>query len=314
MSLACVFPGQGSQSVGMLASLSDVHPVFRATFDEASEVLGYDAWAMTQEGPAEALNATVNTQPLLLAAGVAVWRTFRALGGPPVSAMAGHSLGEFSALVCAGSLQFRDSVELVRQRGRFMQEAVPTGEGAMAAILGLDDSDVEAACREAAGEGIAVAVNYNSPGQVVIAGDTAAVERAIQACKARGAKRAVALPVSVPSHSPLMQPAADRFRALLADADIRPPENPVYAFDGSLYSGPESIREGLYRQLFNPVRWSTIGGHLISMGVRVVIEAGPGKVLAGLMRRLDGGRDLQILAIDGAEALQAALDATGKGE
>lgn len=314
MSLACVFPGQGSQSVGMLASLSDIHPVFRATFNEASEVLGYDAWAMAQEGPAEALNATENTQPLLLAAGVAVWRTFLALGGPPAQAMAGHSLGEFSALVCAGSLGFRDTVDLVRQRGRYMQEAVPPGQGAMAAILGLEDADVEAACREAAGEGVAVAVNYNSPSQVVIAGDTAAVERAIEACKARGAKRAVALPVSVPSHSPLMQPAAERFRLRLAGFDIRPPETPVYAFDGRLYSDPESIREGLYRQLFNPVRWSTIGGQLISSGVQVVIEAGPGKVLAGLLRRLEGGRDLQIHAIDGAEALQAALAATGQGE
>ncbi len=294
--------------------MADIHPEFRATFDEASEVLGFDAWAMTQEGPAEALNATENTQPLLLAAGVAVWRTFRALGGPPAGAMAGHSLGEFSALVCAGSLAFRDTVELVRQRGRFMQEAVPPGEGAMAAILGLADGEVEAACREAADGGIAVAVNYNSPGQVVIAGDVAAVERAIQACKARGAKRAVALPVSVPSHSPLMQPAAERFKALLADFDVRPPETPVYAFDGGQYSGTDAIREGLYRQLFNPVRWSTIGGHLIGSGIRVVIEAGPGKVLAGLLRRLEGGRDLQIHALDGADALQAALDASRKGE
>lgn len=184
----------------------------------------------------------------------------------------------------------------------------------MAAILGLADGEVEAACREAADGGIAVAVNYNSPGQVVVAGDIAAVERAIQACKARGAKRAVALPVSVPSHSPLMQPAAERFKALLADFDVRPPETPVYAFDGGLYSDTDAIREGLYRQLFNPVRWSTIGGHLIGSGIRVVIEAGPGKVLAGLLRRLEGGRDLQIHALDGADALQAALDASRKGE
>ena len=313
MSLACIFPGQGSQSVGMLASLSDLHPEFRATFDEAADVLGFDLWALSQDGPVEALNATENTQPALLAAGVAVWRTFRALGGSPAQALAGHSLGEFSALVCAGALGFRDTVDLVRQRGRLMQEAVPAGQGAMAAILGLDDREVEAACQEATGDGVAVAVNYNSPGQVVIAGDAATVGRAIEACKARGAKRAVTLPVSVPSHSPLMKPAAERFRTCLAELAIRTPDTPVYAFDGSLYSGPDSILEGLYRQLFNPVRWSTIGSQLIASGVRVVIEAGPGKVLAGLMRRIEGGRELEIHALDSSQALQAALDSLIKG-
>lgn len=313
MTLACVFPGQGSQSVGMLASLSDIHPTFRATFDEASEALDLDVWALSQEGPAEVLNATENTQPALLTAGVAVWRAFQALGGPPAQALAGHSLGEFSALVCAGALGFADAVKLVQRRGRLMQEAVPAGQGAMAAILGLEDEEVEKACSEAAGDGVAVAVNYNSPGQVVVAGDTVAVGRAIEACKARGAKRAVALPVSVPSHSPLMRPAAERFRADLARVVFQDPTIPVYAFDGGLYSGPDSIREGLYRQLFNPVRWSTIGGRIIGSGVGIVIEAGPGKVLAGLMRRLEGGRELEIHALDSAVAMQAALASLIKG-
>ncbi len=309
MKLAFVFPGQGSQSVGMLATLPGAAPEVAATFGEASQVLGYDLWALCQQGPAAELDATERTQPALLAAGVAVWRAWLARGGAGPAVMAGHSLGEITALVCAGALDYAAAVDLVRFRGQVMQAAVPAGTGAMAAVLGLDDAAVEAACREAAGSEVVAAVNYNSPEQVVIAGHAAAVERASAACEARGAKRVIALPVSVPSHSPLMRPAAEELKARLENLAVKAPAIPVYAFDGSWHDSPAAIREGLYRQLFNPVRWSRIVAAMVSSGVSHVVEGGPGKVLAGLVRRAPGGRQLQVLAVDGADSLNAALAA-----
>lgn len=307
MKLAFVFPGQGSQSVGMLASLGASDPVVTRTFAEASAVLGYDLWSFCQQGPAEQLNATERTQPALLAAGAAAWRAWLERGGPEPSVMAGHSLGEITALACAGALDFAAAVELVRFRGQVMQEAVPIGVGAMAAILGLDDGEVEAACAEAAQGEVVQAVNYNSPGQVVIAGTAAAVARAVEACQTRGAKRAVALPVSAPFHSPLMRPAAERFRERLAHVELRAPRVPVYAFDATRHGGPAQIREALYRQLFSPVRWSSIVAAMIGEGVTHVVEAGPGKVLAGLVRRVEGGRSLAVFPLDAKETLEKAL-------
>ncbi|MDH4259018.1 MAG: ACP S-malonyltransferase [Gammaproteobacteria bacterium] len=309
-----MFPGQGSQSVGMLAALGDVEPVVGATFAEASEVLGYDLWRLCQQGPEERLSETERTQPAMLAAGVAVWRAWKQHGGRTPEMMAGHSLGEYSALVCAGAIDFRDATELVRLRGQAMQRAVPAGSGAMAAILGLDDAVIEAVCVESAQGEVVQPVNYNSPGQLVIAGNATAVARAIENCKSRGAKRAVLLPVSVPSHSALMKPAAEEMRGRLQVLAVQTPGFRVYAFDGGLYDSPAAIRDGLYRQLFNPVRWSAIVGAMIAAGARQLIECGPGKVLAGLARRAPGGRDLAINAIDGADSLQVALTAaSGSG-
>jgi [acyl-carrier-protein] S-malonyltransferase len=307
LKLALVFPGQGSQSVGMLSALAASDPVVSDTFAEASAVLGYDLWRLCQEGPAELLNATATTQPALLAAGTAAWRAWLGRGGPEPAVMAGHSLGEITALVCAGALDFQAAVDLVRFRGEVMQEAVPAGAGAMAAILGLADADVEAGCAEAAQGEIVVAVNYNAPGQVVIAGTSAAVGRAVEACRVRGAKRAVELPVSVPSHSPLMRPAATRFRERLAEVRVTAPRIPVYAFDAERHDGPDSIRDALYRQLFNPVRWSAVVGAMIGEGVTHVVEAGPGKVLAGLVRRADGAKGLAVFPVDATDTLEKAL-------
>jgi len=304
---AFLFPGQGSQSVGMLADLAGVETVVRSTFEEASSVLGYDLWDLCQNGPQARLNETERTQPALLVAGIAAWRAWRARDGAQPALMAGHSLGEISALVAAGALDFAAAVALVQFRGRAMQEAVPIGTGAMAAIIGLADGEVEAACSAASQGDVVVAANYNSPGQVVIAGGAPAVERAVEACKARGARRAVPLPVSGPFHSPLMKPAAERLRERLREIEFRRPEVPVYAFDASLYGAPEDIRDGLYRQLFNPVRWSSIVAEIIGSGVSHVVEAGPGRILAGLVRRAEGGRDLAVFTLDTADALAAAL-------
>ncbi|MGE0031712.1 MAG: ACP S-malonyltransferase [Steroidobacteraceae bacterium] len=304
-----MFPGQGSQSVGMLAALAAALPAVTDTFAEASAALGYDLWALCQQGPEERLAETERTQPAMLAAGVAVWRAWQSRDGRPPDMMAGHSLGEYSALVAAGAIAFADAVTLVQFRGQAMQRAVPAGTGAMAAILGLDDAVIEAACAESAQGEIVQPVNYNSPGQLVIAGHAAAVARAIEACKARGARRAVALPVSVPSHSALMQPAADEMRARLRDLEIRAPQIRVQAFDGGLHDSPAAIRDGLYRQLFNPVRWSAIVAAMIGAGATHLFECGPGKVLMGLARRAPGGRDLALHAIDSPETLEAALAA-----
>ena len=315
MKLAMMFPGQGSQSVGMLASLAASEPVIAGTFAEASAVLGYDLWALCQSGPEERLSETERTQPAMLAAGIAAWRAWQERGGRPPEILAGHSLGEYSALVCAGSIGFADAIALVRFRGEAMQRAVPAGSGAMAAILGLDDAVIEAACAEAAQGEVVQAVNYNSPGQLVIAGQAAAVARAIEACKVRGAKRAVLLPVSVPSHSALMKPAAKELRERLRASTIRAPLMRVHSFDSGVYSDADSIRDGLYRQLFNPVRWSAIVAAMIQAGATHLVECGPGKVLTGLARRASGGRDLSLLTIESPESLEAALQAAqGSGE
>jgi len=293
-SLAFVFPGQGSQSVGMLAALAAQSPTVRGTFDEASKTLGYDLWQLCQQGPAEELNATERTQPAMLAAGIASWRVWQERKGAAPTLVTGHSLGEFTALVAAGAIDFTTCVDLVRFRGRVMQEAVPAGHGAMAALLGLEDGEVEAACAEAAhsfkegGGGVVEAVNYNSPGQVVIAGEKAAVLRAIELARSRGAKRAVELPVSVPSHSSLMKAAGARLGERLAATEIRSPRiRYLSAVDASEHDAPDDIRALLVRQLSSPVRWTSTVAALVGAGARQVVECGPGGVLAGLARRTD---------------------------
>jgi [acyl-carrier-protein] S-malonyltransferase len=310
VSYAVVFPGQGSQSVGMLGALAARHAIVGQTFEQASRVLGLDLWQLVSTGPAEQLNATENTQPAMLVAGIATWRVWREQGGALPAAVSGHSLGEFSALVAAEALDFEAAVQLVRVRGRLMQEAVPAGAGAMAAVLGLDDADVEAACAEAAGAEVVEAVNYNSPGQVVIAGHAAAVERALSAAKARGAKRAVVLPVSVPAHSRLLNEAALRLGERLDRVDVRSPKIPyVSAVDAAAHSEPKDIRATLVRQLARPVRWTQTVQALTAAGARVLIECGPGKVLTALNRRIERRADVQCLALEDDAGLAAALAA-----
>jgi len=308
MTTAFVFPGQGSQSVGMLAALGALSRRVEETFAEASEVLGYDLWKLCQEGPDDALNATERTQPAMLAAGVATYRLWRERGGAVPRYMAGHSLGEFSALVAAGSLDFRTAVELVRFRAEAMQGAVPQGQGAMAAILGLEDSDVEAACADAADGEVVEAVNFNSPGQVVIAGTAAAVARAIEAAKERGAKRAVLLPISVPAHSSLMLPAALALKERLAAVSVAAVTDPqFYGVDVRPLASAEEIRAGLVKQLHTPVYWSATVRTLLGLGVTRLIECGPGKVLTSLNRRIDKNRDLKMLALEDLKSLDEAL-------
>jgi [acyl-carrier-protein] S-malonyltransferase len=312
MPFAFVFAGQGSQSVGMLAALAAAEPAVRATFDEASSVLGYDLWQLVSAGPEEALNATERTQPAMLAAGVAVWRAWRARGGALPAVVSGHSLGEFTALVCADALDYPAAIELVRFRGQVMQEAVPAGTGAMAAILGLDDEAVIAACREAAQGGVVEAVNFNCPGQVVIAGDAAAALRAIDVAKARGAIRAVPLPVSVPSHSSLMRGAGEKLRTKLAVLTVRSPSIPyVSAVDAREHAEPADISEMLVRQISSPVRWTDTLRALIGRGVAQVFECGPGKVLTTLNRRIERRPDLSFLALEDPASIDTALSATG---
>jgi [acyl-carrier-protein] S-malonyltransferase len=308
MSLAMVFPGQGSQSVGMLAELAAQHALIGQTFAEASAVLGYDLWALVASGPADQLNSTVQTQPAMLAAGVACFRVWQQQGGATPTLVSGHSLGEFSALVCAGALDFKAAIALVAARGEYMQSAVPAGSGAMAALLGLDDAEVEAACAEAAQGQVAEAVNYNAPGQVVIAGDATAVARAIVAAKARGAKRAVMLPVSVPSHSSLMRSAAERLRERLQGTAIRAPSiRYLSAVDAREHSMPADIAANLVRQLASPVRWTTTVLALTAAGATTLIECGPGKVLTPMNRRIDKRPEITCLALEDAATLQAAL-------
>jgi [acyl-carrier-protein] S-malonyltransferase len=309
MKLAFVFPGQGSQSVGMLADYA-AHPVVRATFDEASGVLGQDLWALVENGPADALNQTVNTQPVMLAAGVAVWRAWQGAGGPPPALVAGHSLGEYTALVAAGALAFADALPLVRFRAQTMQEAVPAGVGAMAAILGLDDAGVAAACAEAAQGQQVEPVNFNAPNQVVIAGHREAVERAVTAAKAKGAKRAVLLPVSAPFHSSLLKPAAARLATRLTDVTLATPEIPVlHNVDVQEKPTPDQIRAALAQQAASPVRWVQTIEAFAARGVTHVVECGPGKVLAGLSRRIVA--DLQSYALTDSAAIDAALAEIG---
>src|SRR5512145_945625 len=279
MSFAFVFPGQGSQSVGMMSAYGDA-AVVRATFDQASAALGEDLWAMVADGPTEVLTQTVNTQPVMLTAGVAAWRLWQEKGGRQPALLAGHSLGEYSALVAAGIIELKDAVPLVRLRAAAMQEAVPVGTGAMAAILGLDNAGIAAACTEAAQGEIVEPVNFNANGQTVIAGHKAAVERAMEVCKARGAKMAKALPVSAPFHSSLIRPAADKLAARLAELTLKAPLIPVINnVDVAIESDPARINDALVRQAYNPVRWVETVQKMAAMGVTTVVECGPGKVL-----------------------------------
>jgi len=289
MTFAFVFPGQGSQSVGMMAAYGDA-AVVRATFDEASATLGDDLWAMVADGPAETLTQTVNTQPVMLTAGIAAWRLWLEKGGRRPAVVAGHSLGEYSALVAAGVIEFKDAVPLVRLRAAAMQQAVPVGTGAMAAVLGLDNAGIAAACAEAAQGEVVEPVNFNANGQTVIAGHKAAVERAMEACKARGAKMAKALPVSAPFHSSLIRPAADKLAARLAELKLNAPQIPVINnVDVAIENDPARIKDALIRQAYNPVRWVETIQKMAAIGVSTVAECGPGKVLAGLTKRWPGG-------------------------
>jgi [acyl-carrier-protein] S-malonyltransferase len=311
MSFAFVFPGQGSQSIGMLAALAQSGPVVRTTFDEASAVLGYDLWKLIQEGPKERLDSTECTQPAMMAAGVATWRLWHDRGGADPAMVSGHSLGEFTAFVCAGAIEFGTAIDLVRFRGQVMQEAMPVGAGAMAAILGLEDADVEQACRDAAAGEVVEAVNFNSPGQVVIAGQTEAVQRAIEAAKARGAKKAIALPISVPSHSSLMRGAGQRLSERLAGVEIREPRiqclSPV---DAVAHDQPAEIRAHLGQQLSRPVQWWATVRAIAKGGIGQMIECGPGKVLTALNRRIEKRPGLEFLALEDPASLDAALAAT----
>jgi [acyl-carrier-protein] S-malonyltransferase len=311
MTFACVFPGQGSQSLGMLSALSDAHPHVRDAFQEASDTLGFDLWSLVQNGPEDDLNRTENTQPAMLAAGVAVWRVWQAAGGAAPTLMAGHSLGEYTALVCAGALAFGDAVGLVAERGRLMQGAVAPGEGAMAAILGLDDEQVIDVCARAAEGGVVEAVNFNSPGQVVIAGETAAVDRAVALASEAGARRSVKLPVSVPSHCRLMEGAAARLAERLAGVTVQAPSIPViHNVDADVHGEPDAIRAALTAQLHRPVRWVEIVRRMAAQGVTTVVELGPGKVLTGLNKRIE--KNLNLACVQDPESLQQALELAGR--
>lgn len=307
-SLAFVFPGQGSQSLTMLAEHGAQRPLILDTFAEASEALGYDLWALTQQGPEEQLNQTDKTQPAILTASVALWRAWLAESAARPAFVAGHSLGEYSALVAADSLSLGAAVKLVEHRGQLMQQAVPAGQGGMAAILGLDDADVLAACAEAAQGEVVSAVNFNAPGQVVIAGGKAAVERAIEACKARGAKRAMPLPVSVPSHCALMRPAAERFAEAVAAIDWQTPQIAlVQNVSAAVVTDLDGLKRDLLAQLYSPVRWVESIVCLSAQGVTDLVECGPGKVLSGLNKRCVKGINTHNL--DTPDAFAAAIAA-----
>ncbi|WP_432525323.1 ACP S-malonyltransferase [Serratia sp. BFP-2025] len=304
---AFVFPGQGSQAVGMLADLAAQFPIVEETFGEASSALGYDLWQLVQQGPAEELNKTWQTQPALLAASVAIFRVWQQQGGKAPALMAGHSLGEYSALVCAGVLDFKAAIRLVELRGKLMQEAVPEGTGAMYAIIGLDNDAIAKACEESAQGQVVSPVNFNSPGQVVIAGNKEAVERAGAACKAAGAKRALPLPVSVPSHCALMKPAADKLAVALQDITFNAPQVPVVNnVDVRTENDPEAIRSALVRQLYSPVRWTESVEFIAAQGVTSLLEVGPGKVLTGLTKRIVD--TLTAAAVNDTASLSAALE------
>jgi len=306
VTLAMVFPGQGSQSQGMLADLAAQHREVSDTFAEAGDSLGYDLWDLVQNGPVEKLNETIVTQPAMLAAGVSTWRLWQKLGGAMPAGVAGHSLGEYTALVCAGAIEFRDAVGLVQRRAELMQNAVPAGEGAMAAILGLDDQAVRDVCKSAADIGVAEAVNFNSPGQVVVAGHRAAIERVTVLAKEAGARRAIMLAVSVPSHSTLMLPAGEALAESLHAAAFQSPSIPVInAVDAMPYTDADDIRARLTRQVSSPVHWVDTVQRLIADGATSIIECGPGKVLTGLMKRID--RSVQSRCIDSPDALDSEL-------
>lgn len=307
-SLAFIFPGQGSQAVGMLGDLSSTYEQIKNTFEEASDVLGRDLWRLAQDGPVEELNLTQNTQPLVLTASVALWRVWRSQSALLPSFMAGHSLGEYTALVCANSLSFVDAVKLVEQRARFMQQGVPEGEGAMAAILGLEVAALIDICAQAAEGEVVSAVNFNAPGQVVIAGNTAAVNRAIELAKAQGAKRALALPVSVPSHCALMMPASKKLLGVMDSIDFATPEIPVvHNTDVAEHHESADIKEALGKQLYTPVRWTETIETLVKHRVTTVIECGPGKVLTGLNKRID--KSLELYSLGDERSLNNTLGA-----
>ena len=299
-SLAFVFPGQGSQSLGMLAELGELHPLVREAFAEASDGAGVDLWALSQGGPEEMLNRTEYTQPALLAAGVAVWRLWQQRGGAEPAVLAGHSLGEYSALVAAGALSLKDGAHLVRLRGQLMQDAAPSGTGAMAAVLGADDALVLEVCKEVSGSEVVVPANYNSPGQIVIGGHAAAVDRALALLGERGVRKAVKLAVSVPSHTPLMREAANRLSEAMAGLSWHAPKLPVVQnVDAEVHDSTQAIRDALVRQLYLPVQWTGCVQALAARGITRVAECGPGKVLAGLVKRIDKSLDARALGTPG---------------
>ncbi|MEK7989419.1 MAG: ACP S-malonyltransferase, partial [Thiotrichaceae bacterium] len=303
---AFVFPGQGSQAVGMLAELASIYPIVQQTFEEASEVLKYDLWTLSQQGSAEELSQTEKTQPALLAAGIAIWRIWNDLDGVQPKIMAGHSFGEYIALVCAQSISYTDAVMLAHHRGQFMQAAVPEGTGAMAAIMGLADEKVIEACAQAAENEVVSAVNFNSPGQVVIAGHKTAVERATQVAKSLGAKKATLLQVSVPSHCALMKPAAEKMAQKLEQTTIHTPKIPViHNFNVACHDNPDDIRHALQAQLHNPVRWVETIQMMANKGVHTIFKAGPGKVLVGLNKRID--KTMVTMPLGDPESLDKAL-------
>jgi len=303
--LAFIFPGQGSQKVGMLADAAAEFPIIQETFQQASSVLGYDLWALVQNGPQEELNLTERTQPMLLTASVALWRAWQQKGGSQPALMAGHSLGEWSALVCAEVIAFEDAVKLVQLRGKYMQEAVPAGVGSMAAIIGLDDAAIIESCNQAAGDEVVSAVNFNSPGQVVIAGNTGAVDRACALCKEKGAKRAQLLAVSAPFHSALLKPAADRLAKDIAGVTFNAPVVPVvHNVNATTQADPEAIKALMIEQIYHPVLWVECMSTLIKQGINTCVECGPGKVLSGLTKRID--RSVSSLSIEKPDALEEA--------
>lgn len=303
-SLAFVFPGQGSQSLGMLSELGSRYPIIRETFAEASAGVGLDLWALSQDGPAEMLDRTEHTQPALLAAAIAVWRAWVSQGGARPAYLAGHSLGEYSALVAAEALSLHDAAHLVRLRGRLMQDAAPSAGGAMAAVIGADDEMVREVCRQAEQSQVVVPANFNAPAQVVIGGDAAAVERALALLAERGVRKVVKLAVSVPSHTPLMREAANRLSEAMAEVAWHMPQIPVVQnVDAEVHQGVQSIRDALVRQLYLPVRWTDCVRVLVADGVAVMLECGPGKVLSGLARRIDKSLDVHpIGSVDGFDA------------
>lgn len=306
---AFVFPGQGSQKIGMLAELADQNPIIEKTFSEASEVLGYDMWQLIQQGAQEDINLTQRTQPILLTCSVAIWRLWNQKQGAKPSQMAGHSLGEWSALVCANVIDFADGLKMVEARGKFMQQAVPVGQGTMAAIIGLDDQAILAACNEASTLGVVDAVNFNAPGQVVIAGANDAVERAMDICKAAGAKRALPLPVSAPFHTSLMKPAADNLAEMVNTITFRAPEVPImHNVHAKNEHDPQAIKALMLEQIYSPVKWVDCVEQLKNSGVSALVECGPGKVLSGLAKRID--RELTAISTESVADFDAALTTT----
>ena len=306
---AMVFPGQGSQAVGMLKDLAENYSVVKSTFDEASQVLGYDLWTLVQDGPADELNKTWQTQPALLASSVAIYRVWQSINGPQPEFMAGHSLGEYSALVCAGVIDFKDAIKLVELRGKLMQEAVPSGTGAMFAIIGLDNDSIRKACEQAAQGQVVAPVNFNSPGQVVIAGNKEAVERAGALCKEAGAKRALPLAVSVPSHCALMKPAADKLATTLNNMTFNAPQFAVINnVNVKVESSADNIKSALISQLYSPVRWTETVEEMAKEGVTLLVEMGPGKVLTGLTKRIVDS--LSACAVNDKASLDVAIENT----